>query len=87
VTTAKRDLRAGEELDGEGGYSVFGKLAPAHHSLAQGALPLGLAHGVRLRRAVGKDETISWDDVEIDETQPVVRLRRRLESEFSTIAG
>jgi predicted homoserine dehydrogenase-like protein len=87
VTTAKRDLRAGEELDGEGGYSVFGKLAPAHRSLEQGALPLGLAHGVKLRRPVGKDETVSWDDVEIDETQPVVRLRRRLESEFSAVAG
>ena len=44
VATAKRDLKPGEMLDGEGGYTVFGKLAPASSSLAGGYLPLGLAH-------------------------------------------
>jgi predicted homoserine dehydrogenase-like protein len=81
VATAKRDLRSGERLDGEGGYTVYGTLVPARRSLADGALPLGLAHGVTLRRAAGTDETIRWADVEIDETQPVVQLRRRLEAE------
>src|SRR5690625_5834690 len=46
-TTAKRDLRAGETLDGEGGYTVFGKLRPADYSLEKSALPLGLPHGDR----------------------------------------
>ena len=63
VTTAKRELKAGETLDGEGGYTVFGKLAPAHISLGRNALPLGLAHGAKLIRDVPKDQTVSWDDV------------------------
>jgi predicted homoserine dehydrogenase-like protein len=82
VTTAKKDLRAGETLDGEGGFTVFGKLAPAATSLAHNALPLGLAHGAKLIRDVPKDRTVSWDDVELDETQFAVQIRRQLEAEF-----
>lgn len=82
VTTAKKDLKAGETLDGEGGYTVFGKLAPAATSLAVNALPLGLAHGAKLIRDVPKDRTVSWDDVELDETQFAVQIRRQLEAEF-----
>lgn len=82
VTTAKRDLRAGETLDGEGGYTVFGKLAPAAASLAANALPLGLAHGARLVRDVPRDHIVSWDDVALDETQFAVTIRRQLEAEF-----
>ena len=48
VTVAKRALKAGEMLDGEGGYTVYGKLVPAARSLAEGALPIGLAHKVKL---------------------------------------
>ncbi len=51
VTVAKRDLAAGETLDGEGGYTVWGRLMPARASLAAGALPIGLAHDVRTRPA------------------------------------
>jgi predicted homoserine dehydrogenase-like protein len=82
VTTAKKDLRAGDTLDGEGGYTVFGKLAPAHISLEREALPLGLAHGARLIRDVAKDQTVSWADVEVDESLLAVRIRRELETEF-----
>ncbi|GAA5030882.1 NAD(P)H-dependent oxidoreductase [Microbacterium fluvii] len=82
VTTAKKDLRAGDRLDGEGGYTVFGKLAPAATSLAKRALPLGLAHGARVIRDVPKDQTVSWDDVEVDESQFAVQIRRELEAEF-----
>ena len=52
VATAKRDLRAGEVLDGEGGYTVWGRLMPAAASVALGGLPIGLAHGVELVRDV-----------------------------------
>src|SRR5262245_66204467 len=52
VATAKRDLREGERLDGEGGYTVWGKLLPAATSRARRALPLGLAHDLVLRRPV-----------------------------------
>lgn len=82
VSTAKKELRAGETLDGEGGYTVFGKLAPAHISLGHNALPLGLAHGMKLIRDVPKDQMISWDDVDADESLLAVQVRRELESEF-----
>jgi predicted homoserine dehydrogenase-like protein len=82
VTTAKKELRAGDTLDGEGGYTVFGKLAPAELSLSRNALPLGLAHGAKLIRDVPKDRTVSWDDVELDESQFAVKIRRQLEAEF-----
>src|ERR1700683_2741653 len=49
VATAKRSLHAGEKLDGEGGYTVWGKLMPAAASLRDGALPIGLAHRVKLK--------------------------------------
>jgi predicted homoserine dehydrogenase-like protein len=52
VATAKRVLRNGEKLDGEGGYTVYGRLMPAADSLGQEAVPIGLAHGLTLRRPV-----------------------------------
>lgn len=66
-------------LDGEGGFTVYGKLLPAADSLRLGGLPLGLAHKVKLRRAVAAGQAVRWDDVEIDSAQPAVRFRRELE--------
>jgi hypothetical protein len=51
-------------LDGEGGYCVYGKLMPAADSLAQRALPLGLAHGVKLKRSDCREWHRRWDDVD-----------------------
>src|SRR5690606_12055753 len=65
AATAKRDLKPGELLDGEGGCSVWGKLLPVERSLDLGAVPLGLAHDVKLRRPVAADGIVTWDDVEI----------------------
>ena len=81
VTTAKRNLSAGDTLDGEGGYTVFGALAPAAASLARRGLPLGLAHGAKLVRDVPRDQPVTWDDVEVDDSAEAVRLRRELEAE------
>jgi hypothetical protein len=75
VATAKRDLKPGEMLDGEGGYTVFGKLLPARKSLAVGGLPLGLAHNLKLARPVAKDQSLSWADVMVDESLPAYRMR------------
>jgi predicted homoserine dehydrogenase-like protein len=83
VATAKRDLSAGEILDGEGGYTVWGKLLPAEKSLASGALPLGLAHGAKLTRAVSMGHGLTWSDVTLDETLPAFRVRREMEAMFS----
>ena len=52
VATAKRDLAAGEMLDGEGGFTVWGRLMPAEDSLRLGGLPIGLAHHLRLAHPV-----------------------------------
>jgi predicted homoserine dehydrogenase-like protein len=82
VATAKRDLREGEALDGEGGYTVYGKLMPAADSVALGGLPLGLAHHVRLVRPVASGRSIGWDDVGFDATNAAVRFRREMETEF-----
>jgi predicted homoserine dehydrogenase-like protein len=83
VATAKRDLAAGESLDGEGGYTVWGKLLPAAKSLALGGLPLGLAHNVKLVRAVRQGEALVWNDVAIDEGLPAYRTRREMEALFA----
>jgi predicted homoserine dehydrogenase-like protein len=82
VATAKRDLGAGEVLDGEGGYTVYGRLHPAADSLALGGLPLGLAHGARLLRPVAAHKAVRWDDVTIDATSEAVRFRREMETAF-----
>jgi predicted homoserine dehydrogenase-like protein len=80
VATAKRDLRAGEVLDGEGGACVWGKLLPASASLALGGLPIGLAGRVPLRRDVRRGQSVTWDDVHIDPTNAAYRYRRDMEA-------
>ena len=81
VAVAKRALKAGETLDGEGGYTVYAKLIPAARSLQCGALPIGLAHGVKLMRDVAAGEILTCADVELDEKQEAVRIRREMERE------
>ncbi len=75
IATAKRDLAEGEMLDGEGGEAVWGRLMPATAARAEDGLPIGLAHGVRLRRRISAGTRISCADVDLDETDPVVELR------------
>jgi predicted homoserine dehydrogenase-like protein len=80
VTVAKRALKAGEMLDGEGGYTVYGKLAPAAKSLADGALPLGLAHKVKLLNDVAAGGLVRWSDVAVDTEAQAVKVRREAEA-------
>jgi predicted homoserine dehydrogenase-like protein len=70
-------------LDGEGGYTVFGKLFPAEDSLRIGGLPLGLAHDVKLVNPVAAGAPVRWSDVQIDVGAEAVRVRRELEREFA----
>ncbi len=83
AATAKRDLAAGETLDGEGGYTVWGKLLPAARSLDCGALPIGLAQGIALRAPVKAGDIVTWSDVVIDDRSPEVRARRDMEQTFA----
>jgi predicted homoserine dehydrogenase-like protein len=82
VATAKRNLAAGEMLDGEGGYTVYGKLLPAADSLRLGGLPIGLAHKVKLKHPVAQGKPVSWQDVEIDAASEAVKVRREMEAAF-----
>jgi hypothetical protein len=77
VATARRDLAAGETLDGEGGYTVWGKRLPAQRSMRAGGLPLGLAHNVKLVRAVTKGQSLSWGDAAIRHLNPCVQAAPR----------
>ena len=83
VATAKRDLVVGEVLDGEGGYTVWGKLLPAETSRRMGGLPLGLAHDVRVVRPVRQGQSLTWDDVSMNTATPAYRLCREMEALFS----
>ena len=83
VATAKRDLQPGEMLDGEGGYTVWGKLLPADTSRKLGGLPLGLAHNIKLLRPVRQGQSLCWDDVAIDTSTRAYQLRREMENHFA----
>src|SRR5215208_5115664 len=83
VATAKRDLKPGELLDGEGGYTVWGKLLPAATSVARGGLPLGLAHGVKVTRPVQKGQSLSWSDVAMDTSTDAYKVRQEMEGLFA----
>ena len=78
VAVAKRALKAGEVLDGEGGATVWGKCVPAARSAAEHALPIGLAHRLTLRRDVAEGAVLSEADVALDPTADAVALRRAM---------
>jgi predicted homoserine dehydrogenase-like protein len=83
VATAKRNLKAGEILDGEGGYCLWGKQMASARSLEIGGLPLGLASNVKLKRDIEEGRQLTWSDVEIDENDHAVRIRREMEAAFA----
>lgn len=81
VATAKKDLVAGDTLDGEGGFAVYGKLVSARTSVAEGYLPVALAHHVPLNRDIKQGESVRWDDVEVDDSlAQAIELRRETEA-------
>jgi predicted homoserine dehydrogenase-like protein len=84
VATAKRNLTAGEMLDGEGGFCVWGKQTPAKTSLKEGYLPLGLAHKVKLNKNIASGARLKWSDVDYDPSDAAVKFRREMETEFSS---
>lgn len=82
VATAKRALKAGEVLDGEGGFCVWGKQTPADASLERELLPLGLAHNVKLKGDIAEGQALRWSDVVYDPNDPAVKVRREMEAAF-----
>ena len=83
VAAAKRRLEPGEALDGEGGYTVWGKLLPARTSLALGGLPLALAHGATVKQRIEAGQVLAWNDVALDPALPALALRREMEAVFA----
>ena len=82
IAVAKKNLSAGELLDGEGGYTVVGRLMPAADSLAKDCLPLGLAHGWKVLRPIAAGQPVRWNDVAVDANATAVRVRREMEASF-----
>ena len=87
VAVAKKDLQPGEMLDGEGGYTVVGRLMPAADSLAGSCLPLGLAHGWKVLKPVRQGNPVRWSDVAFDANSTAVRVRREMESVMGVRSG
>lgn len=84
VATAKRDLAAGETIDGLGGYLTYGQCENADVTAAERLLPMGLAEGGRLRRAVPRDAVLTYDDVELPGGRLAVRLRAEQDRTFAS---
>ncbi|MFC1799250.1 flagellar biosynthesis protein FlgA, partial [Thermodesulfobacteriota bacterium] len=79
VSVAKKDLKPGDMLDGEGGYTVFGRLIQATDSLANAYFPLGLSGKAKVVRSVAKGEILAYADIELDENMFAYTLRKSME--------
>jgi predicted homoserine dehydrogenase-like protein len=86
VAVAKRDLTAGETLDGSGGKTVAGMIERAGVARAENLLPLGLAYNVRVTRDIARCETLTYADVALDESVLSVRLRREQDASVRAAA-
>jgi len=73
---AKKDLKVGERLDGEGGFCARGKLITSQKSKEEKILPLGLTDGAIIKRNINKDESIKLDDVELSLPDDIVKARQ-----------
>jgi predicted homoserine dehydrogenase-like protein len=82
VAVAKDDLAQGATIDGIGGYMTYGVAENADTCVAERLLPIGLAEGSRLLRAVARDEVLTLDDVELPDGRLVDRLRREQDARF-----
>ena len=82
AATAKRALKAGEKLDGEGGFTVYGKLMTAADSLRMGALPIGLAHNMVMKKDIPAGRPVCWADVNYDANSQAISIRREMETMF-----
>lgn len=82
AATAKRDLKPGEILDGEGGHLVYGTLLPARKSLAEKYLPIGVAHRVRLTKPIPAGGLLKWDDVSLPGDDEAIIFRQTMEEDF-----
>ena len=86
ISVAKRDLKAGERLDGIGGFCTYGLIDNAAAARGMSSLPIGLSEGAVLRRDIAKDSVISFNDVERDATGLVDSLWREQNARWPHVA-
>lgn len=82
VATAKRDLRPGDVLDGIGGFTVYGQCEDSAVTRAERLLPMGVALGCGVTRAVDRDSVLTYDDVELPPGRTIDRLRTEQDARF-----
>src|SRR6185503_19524557 len=87
VTVAKRNLKAGERLDGIGGFCTYGLVENVVAARTKAALPIGLSEGCVLLRDVFKDDVLSFADVESPPGRLVETLWREQNARWPTVAG
>ena len=77
ITIAKRDLKAGEKIDTLGGFTVYGMIEKFSVAQKDNLLPLGLAVGATLKEDIPMGNAIRYEDVDIDESQMIFKLRQK----------
>jgi len=82
LTIAKRDLKAGETLDGIGGFTCYGVIENADVAQKENLLPMGLSEGCRLKRDIPKDLALTFDDVEVPHGRLCDKLRAEQDQHF-----
>jgi predicted homoserine dehydrogenase-like protein len=87
ITTAKKNLKAGETIDALGGYMTYGQAERYDVSLKENLLPLGLAEGSKLKRDIAKDEVLTYADVEMPAGRVAAKLRREQDAHFGPKVG
>jgi predicted homoserine dehydrogenase-like protein len=87
VTTAKKDLRSGDLLDGMGGFAAYGLIERAEVCARENYLPMAQSVGCRLKRDVAKDQPITCRDVELPKGRTCDRLRAEQDAHFATALG
>jgi predicted homoserine dehydrogenase-like protein len=86
VCATRAPMRAGELIDGEGGYAVYGTCVPVELARRHDLVPLGLAHGLRLLHDVPADHPIGTADVRFDDSSFLWKLRREQDALFAPAA-
>jgi len=87
VAVAKRDLAPGDELDGGGGYTVYGLSERVEVARSERLLPFGFAYSGRVKRPVRADQALSWEDVEVDTSTPLFEMRQEQDRLFDRGQG
>ena len=83
IAKAKTDLANGTVLDGPGFYTVYGECENNHIVLQENLLPVGLADKVKLKKPLKKDDAITWDDIEYNADDLVIKLYQEQKEYFS----